>query len=60
MFSSLSLCLIFSDKLWRAVKLRTEYGSVMKEVEEAKRRKQEELIKLPTNVSQPGQASSGG
>lgn len=52
----------FSDKLWQGVKLRSEYGSVMKEVSEAKRKKEEELLKLPVNstnvIGGSGESSS--
>uniref|UniRef100_A0A914R658 Uncharacterized protein n=1 Tax=Parascaris equorum TaxID=6256 RepID=A0A914R658_PAREQ len=47
----------FSDELWRAVKVRSEYGSVLKQVQEAKRRKEDELLNLPKNVANgPGPA----
>uniref|UniRef100_A0A0R3RWJ2 Pleiotropic regulator 1 n=1 Tax=Elaeophora elaphi TaxID=1147741 RepID=A0A0R3RWJ2_9BILA len=51
-----------ADDLWRAVKLKSEYGSVMKEVSEAKRKKEEELLKLPMNpanvIGTSGESSS--
>lgn len=40
--------IFYSDKLWRSVKVRCEYGDVVKSVEEAKRRKEAEALKLPT------------
>uniref|UniRef100_F1L344 Pleiotropic regulator 1 n=1 Tax=Ascaris suum TaxID=6253 RepID=F1L344_ASCSU len=46
-----------ADELWRAVKVRTEYGSVLKQVQEAKRRKEDELLNLPKNMTNgPGPA----
>ncbi|MCP9262095.1 putative Pre-mRNA splicing protein [Dirofilaria immitis] len=43
------LICFFCDDLWRAVKLKSEYGSVLQEVSEAKKKKEEELLKLPIN-----------
>ncbi|VDN02585.1 unnamed protein product [Thelazia callipaeda] len=42
---------IKADDLWRSVKLKSEYGSVMEEVSEVKKKKEEELLKLPVSSS---------
>lgn len=39
------------------MKLGSEYGSVLKEVNEAKRKKEEELLKLPKNPTNVGASS---
>ncbi|VDK37414.1 unnamed protein product [Gongylonema pulchrum] len=48
-----------ADNLWRAVKLRSEYGDVLKEVNEAKRKKEEELLKLPSKTAINVPSSAG-
>ncbi|KHN79473.1 Pleiotropic regulator 1 [Toxocara canis] len=40
-----------ADELWRSTKVRSEYGSVLKQVQDAKRRREEELLNLPKNAS---------
>ncbi|VDK84764.1 unnamed protein product, partial [Onchocerca ochengi] len=38
-----------TDNLWQTIKLKSEYGDVMKKVNEEKKKKKEELLKLPIN-----------
>lgn len=48
----------FRDEIWRAVKRKAEYGRVLNAVEEAKRRKEQEAIKLPMPPIPVGTAGS--
>lgn len=39
-----------ATQLWKGVKTKTEYSAVLKHVEEAKRKKEDEMLKLPKNA----------
>lgn len=40
---------MFRDKIWRAAKIKSDYGHVMNATKEAKRKKEQEVLKLPQN-----------